>query len=163
MREEGIFWNIYIFPRGKNGLFIIFRGFYELYMITPKETICCPEQQFCAEAEIILNRKTIDLISLMRRIFAVSSCISSGRENPNLLQGPSSRPLINCSWKFLLTFPDRDKVGRNFTDILVNKPAAQAAGADPSRCSFTNRQSPPIQQSCRNSWTNHAIFKSFMI
>ena len=32
-----------------------------------------------------------------------------------------------------------------------NKPAAQAAGADPSQCSFTHRQSPPIQQNCRNS------------
>ena len=32
-----------------------------------------------------------------------------------------------------------------------NKPAAQAAGADPSRCSFTNTQSSPIQQNRRNS------------
>ena len=35
--------------------------------------------------------------------------------------------------------------------LFLNKPAAQAAGADPSRCSFTNRQSPPIQQNRRNS------------
>ena len=33
----------------------------------------------------------------------------------------------------------------------INKPAAQAAGADPSRCSSTNRQSPSIQQNRRNS------------
>ena len=26
--------------------------------------------------------------------------------------------------------------------VAKNKPAAQAAGADPPRCSFTNRQSP---------------------
>ena len=34
---------------------------------------------------------------------------------------------------------------------IVNKPAAQAAGADPSRCNSTNRQNQPIQQNGRNS------------
>ena len=38
-----------------------------------------------------------------------------------------------------------------------NKPAAQASGADPSRCSFTNGQSLTIQQNHRNSWTSNAI------
>ena len=32
----------------------------------------------------------------------------------------------------------------------LNKPAAKAAGADPSRCNSTSRQSPPIQQNRRN-------------
>ena len=32
-----------------------------------------------------------------------------------------------------------------------NKPAAQAAGADPFRCNFNNRQNLPIQQNRRNS------------
>ena len=31
------------------------------------------------------------------------------------------------------------------TPIYLNKPAAQAAGADPSRCNSTNRQNPPLQ------------------
>ena len=29
--------------------------------------------------------------------------------------------------------------------MRLNKPAAQASGADPSRCSSTNRQNPPLQ------------------
>ena len=28
---------------------------------------------------------------------------------------------------------------------VLNKPAAQAAGADPSRCNSTNRLNPPLQ------------------
>ena len=28
---------------------------------------------------------------------------------------------------------------------IVNKPAAQAAGADPSQCNSTNRPNPPFQ------------------
>ena len=40
---------------------------------------------------------------------------------------------------------------------LKNKPAAQAAGADPSRWSSTNRQNPRIQQNCRNFWTSNGI------
>ena len=35
-------------------------------------------------------------------------------------------------------------------DVIVNKPAAQAAGADPSQCNFTSRQIPLIQQNCPN-------------
>ena len=44
-----------------------------------------------------------------------------------------------------------------------NKPAAQAAGADPSRWSSTSRQNLPIQQNCRNCWTNSAILMPFRI
>jgi hypothetical protein len=34
--------------------------------------------------------------------------------------------------------------------MLENKPAAQAAGADPSQYSSTNGQNPSIQQNRRN-------------
>ena len=44
-----------------------------------------------------------------------------------------------------------------FCYLPRNKPAAQAAGTDPSRCSFTNRQNPHIQQNCRNVWSSDAI------
>ena len=47
--------------------------------------------------------------------------------------------------------------------LLKYKPAAQAAGADPSRWSFTSRQNPPIQQNRRNFWTNKAILMPFRI
>ena len=33
---------------------------------------------------------------------------------------------------------------------LMNKPAVQAAGADPSRCNSNNKQNPPIQQNWQN-------------
>ena len=46
---------------------------------------------------------------------------------------------------------------------LKNKPAAQAAGADPSWWSSTNGQNPPIQQNCRNFWTSNAIWMPFGI
>ena len=42
-----------------------------------------------------------------------------------------------------------------------NKPAAQAAGADPSLWSSTNGQNPPIQQNRRNFWTSIAIWMPF--
>ena len=32
------------------------------------------------------------------------------------------------------------------SNLGLNKPAAQAAGADPSRCNSTNSQNPPFQQ-----------------
>ena len=50
--------------------------------------------------------------------------------------------------------PDRGAVNFALPESAVaskNKHAAQAAGADPYQCSFTNRQSPPIQQNRRNS------------
>ena len=40
-----------------------------------------------------------------------------------------------------------------------NKPAVQAAGADPSRCNSTNRQNSTLQQNCI-FWINDAIFMS---
>ena len=43
------------------------------------------------------------------------------------------------------------------------KPAAQAAGADPSWCHCTNRQNPPIQQNRQNFWTSNAIWIPFEI
>ena len=45
----------------------------------------------------------------------------------------------------------------------TNKPAAQAAGADPSLCKSTNRQNPAIQQNDRYFWTSRAHFMSFWI
>ena len=47
--------------------------------------------------------------------------------------------------------------------IKLNKPAAQAAGADPSRWSSTDGQNPPIQQNRRNFWTSNAIWMHFGI
>ena len=47
--------------------------------------------------------------------------------------------------------------------LIINKPAAQAAGADPSRWSSTSRQNLPIQQNRRNFWTNTAILIAFRI
>ena len=44
-----------------------------------------------------------------------------------------------------------------------NKPAAQTAGADLTRCNFTNRQNPSIQQNCRNSWTSNAIVMPYIV
>ena len=48
-------------------------------------------------------------------------------------------------------------------NYMINKPAAQAADADPSRSSFANRQSPPIQENRCNSWTSDAILMPFEI
>ena len=33
-------------------------------------------------------------------------------------------------------------------DCMINEPAAQLAGADPSRCNATNMQNPTLQQNC---------------
>ena len=55
-----------------------------------------------------------------------------------------------------------NKVTFYFQSIL-NKPAAQAAGADPSRWSSDNSQNPSIQQNCRNIWTSNAIWMPFGI
>jgi hypothetical protein len=46
---------------------------------------------------------------------------------------------------------------------LINKPAAQAAGANPSQCNSTVAQNPPLQQNCCNFLTNVSIFISFKI
>ena len=46
-------------------------------------------------------------------------------------------------------------------ECTVNKPAAQAAGADPTRWSSTKRQNPPIQQNRRNFWTSSVIWMPF--
>ena len=43
----------------------------------------------------------------------------------------------------------------NLWQFLTNKPATQAAGADPSWCNST--RSPPGLQNCRNFWPNEAI------
>ena len=47
--------------------------------------------------------------------------------------------------------------------MYENKPAAQAADADPSRCNSTNRQNPHSKQNCRNSGTSNAIWMPFKI
>ena len=47
------------------------------------------------------------------------------------------------------------------TDISgskYNKPAVQAAGADPPQYSSTNRQIPLSHQICRNFWTNYEFW-----
>ena len=44
-----------------------------------------------------------------------------------------------------------------------NKPAAQAADADPSWWSFTDGQNRPIQQNHCNFWTSIAIWMPFVI
>ena len=44
---------------------------------------------------------------------------------------------------------------------LLNKPAAQAAGADPSRCNSTSRQNSPNQQNLRTFSTNTVILMPF--
>ena len=46
---------------------------------------------------------------------------------------------------------------------ILSKPAAQAADLDPSQWSSTIRQKPPIQQNCRNFWTNTEILMPFKI
>ena len=43
------------------------------------------------------------------------------------------------------------------TCLNINKPAAKAAGADPSRWNSTSRQNPLIQQNPRNFLTKTAI------
>ena len=48
-------------------------------------------------------------------------------------------------------------------DSIEYKPAALAAGADPSQSNSTNRQNPPFQQNRRNSWTTSAIVMPFEI
>ena len=48
-------------------------------------------------------------------------------------------------------------------EYYQNKPAAQAAGADPFRCNSINRQNPPIQQNHHNFWTSIAIWIPFKI
>ena len=52
---------------------------------------------------------------------------------------------------------------KTYTLGYQNNPAAQAAGADPSRCNSTSRQNPPIQQKRRNFWTDTAILMPFRI
>ena len=42
-------------------------------------------------------------------------------------------------------------------NLHLNKHAAQAAGADPSKCNSTNRQNPPLQHNHHNSRTSNAI------
>ena len=49
------------------------------------------------------------------------------------------------------------------TSLLKNKPAAQAAVADPSQCNSTNRQNPLIQQNFHNFGTSNAIWMPFKI
>ena len=44
----------------------------------------------------------------------------------------------------------RKRKGDNVIKLYNNKPAAQAADADPSQCKSTSRQNPPIKQYCRN-------------
>ena len=46
---------------------------------------------------------------------------------------------------------------------LLNKPDAQAAGADPSRRNSTKSHDPPILQNRRNSWTSNLIWMPFKI
>ena len=51
---------------------------------------------------------------------------------------PPERPICSGSGTML-------ENACKFVEHYINKPAAQAAGADPSRCNTTNRQNPPLQ------------------
>ena len=44
-----------------------------------------------------------------------------------------------------LHFITWNKKSVHMLDVYINKPAAQAAGADPFRCNYTNRQNLPRQ------------------
>ena len=46
---------------------------------------------------------------------------------------------------------------------LINKPAAQAAGADHSRCNSTNRKKLHFQQNNHKSWTSSSTLMPFKI
>ena len=48
-------------------------------------------------------------------------------------------------------------------EYYQNKPAAQAAGADPFRCNSTNRHIPTNKQNRHNFWTSNAIWMPFKI
>ena len=48
-------------------------------------------------------------------------------------------------------FKNSEKISLN---VLKNKTAAQAAGADPSQCNSTSRQNPAIQQNRSNFLPN---------
>ena len=48
-------------------------------------------------------------------------------------------------------------------EIFTNKSAAQAEGADPSQCNFTNSQIPPFTQNPCNFGTNDTIWISLEI
>ena len=50
-----------------------------------------------------------------------------------------------------------------FLYFPLNKPAAQAAGAEPCQCSSTSRQNSPDQKNRYNFWTNTAILMPFKI
>ena len=43
-------------------------------------------------------------------------------------------------------------------NLHLNKYAAQAVGADPSKYNSTNRQNPPVQRNHHNSRTSNAIW-----
>ena len=50
-----------------------------------------------------------------------------------------------------------------FLSLTINKPATQAAGADPSRSNFNNRPNQPYQCNGRNFWTNDGTLMPFEI
>ena len=58
---------------------------------------------------------------------------------------------------------EETQLGEKGIAFMLNKPAAQPAGADPSRCNSTSRQNPHIQQNRCNIWTNTAVVMPFNI
>ena len=72
------------------------------------------------------------------------------------------KPIQWC-YLFIKSSSSSMALWRHQTKTVINKPAAQAAGADPSQCNSTNKQNPPIQQNRRNFWTSNAIWMPFKI
>ena len=50
----------------------------------------------------------------------------------------------------LFSTSNKKVINKENTRELKIKPAAHAAGADPSQCNSTSRQNPLIQQNCLN-------------
>ena len=76
---------------------------------------------------------------------------------------PNISFLLFCCLIFFIQFYLLTNSGATPTQSFQNKPVAQAGGADPSRCNFTNRQNPPVQQKSCNFWTDRALLILFEI
>ena len=51
----------------------------------------------------------------------------------------------NLKWmEMIMKWPEMDGNGWKLLEMARNKPAAEAAGADPSQCNSTNRQNLPL-------------------
>ena len=57
--------------------------------------------------------------------------------------GPATPGLTNIN-EYISKSSEWNIINEHLGQNCSNKPAAQAAGADPSHCNSTNRQTPPI-------------------